>query len=59
MKQLRDFFYLDQLCADVLEPVLEVDGLRDGHAVLGDLGAAPALFDDHISALEKDKQFSN
>lgn len=43
---------LHQLGADVLELVLELDGLGHRHAVLGDLGAAPGRLDDHIAALQ-------
>ena len=42
---------LYQLGADVLVAILEVDALGHGHAILGDLGAAPALLDDHRAAL--------
>ena len=43
--------YLNQLGADVLELVLKLDGLGDGDSVLRDLGAAPALLDDHVATL--------
>lgn len=44
--------YLDKFGSNVLEFALEIDGFSDGHAVLCDLGAAPALFNDHVTALE-------
>src|SRR5690606_30259041 len=46
---LRDF--LDQLGADLLERVLEVDLLGDGDAVVGDRGCAPLLLEDDVAAL--------
>ncbi|KAI3480490.1 hypothetical protein L1887_57336 [Cichorium endivia] len=42
---------LDEARAEVLELVLERDGLGDGDTVLGDLGAAEGLLDDHIATL--------
>jgi hypothetical protein len=39
------------ICAHVLEAVLELDLLGDGHAVLGDRGGAEALLDDDVAAL--------
>ena len=42
---------LHHLRAHVLEPVLEVDLLGDGDAVLGDRGRAERLLDDHVAAL--------
>ncbi len=45
----RDF--ADHLGAHVLERVLEVDFLRDRHAVLGDGGGAELLVEDHVPAL--------
>lgn len=42
---------LHQLGADVLVLVLQVDALGHRHAVLGDLGAAPALLDDDVATL--------
>ena len=41
---------LDHLRAHVLELVLELDLLGDGHAVLGDRGGAPGLLDDDVAA---------
>jgi hypothetical protein len=38
--------------SNVLELVLELDGLRDGHAVLRDLGATIGLLDHDVPALE-------
>ena len=43
----RDF--LHHLRADVLDLTLELDLLRDGHAVLGDGGRSPALFERDIA----------
>jgi hypothetical protein len=45
---------LDQARAHVLKPVLELDCLGHGHAVLGDLGAAVGLLDHHVAALAGD-----
>ena len=42
---------LDQLGADALERVLEVDVLGDGHTVVGDGGGAPLLVQDDVAAL--------
>ena len=42
---------LDEPRADVLVLVLELDGLGDGDAILGDLGAAVRLLDEHGPAL--------
>jgi hypothetical protein len=41
----------DHLGAQVLEAVGEINLLGDRHAVLGDGGRAPALFDDDVAAL--------
>ncbi len=46
---LRDF--LDQLGADLLVRILEIDLLGDGHAVVGDRGGAPLLLEDDVAAL--------
>src|SRR5690606_13881110 len=46
---LRDL--LDELGADLLPRVLELDLLRDGHAVVGDRRRAPLLLEDDIAAL--------
>ncbi len=46
---LRDF--LDELGADLLVRVLEVDLLGDGDAVVGDRGGAPLLLEDDVAAL--------
>ena len=43
--------FLDQLGADLLVGILEVDLLGDGHAVIGDRGGAPLLFEDDVAAL--------
>ena len=42
---------LDQLGADPLAGVLELDVLGDGDAVVGDGGGAPLLVEDHVAAL--------
>ncbi len=41
---------VDQLGAHVLEAVVQLDFLADGHAVLGDGRAAEGLVEDHIAA---------
>src|SRR6266700_2637996 len=41
----------DQLSADLLVGVLELDLLGDGDAVVGDRGRTPLLLEDHIAAL--------
>ena len=53
LRNVADFSsdYLNQLGTDVLELVLKLDGLGDGDSVLRDLGAAPALLDDHVATL--------
>src|SRR5690606_24594515 len=43
--------FLDELRAHVLELVLELDLLGDGHAVLGDRGGAEALVEHGVAAL--------
>src|SRR4051812_5894015 len=43
--------FLDHLRAHVLELVLELDFLRDRHAVLGDGGGAEALVEHRVAAL--------
>ena len=42
--------FLDQLGAQVLEGVVQLDFLGDGHAVLGDFRRAPALVEHGVSA---------
>ena len=42
--------FLDQLGAQVLVGVVQLDLLGDGHAVLGDLGRAPALVEHGVAA---------
>ncbi len=42
--------FLHQLCAHVLELVLQLDLFGNGHAVLGDQGGAEGLLDDHVAA---------
>src|SRR5207248_10509948 len=46
---LRDF--LDQLRADLLERIFELDLFGDRDAVVGDRGGAPLLFEDDVAAL--------
>jgi hypothetical protein len=41
---------LDELHAHVLEGVFQLDVLGDGHAVLGDLGGAPALVEHGVAS---------
>jgi hypothetical protein len=43
--------FAHHLGAHVLEPVLELDFLGDGDAVLGGARCAEGLFDDHVAAL--------
>ena len=43
--------FLDELGADLLERVLEVDLLGDRDAVVGDRGGAPLLLEDDVAAL--------
>ena len=43
--------FLDQLGADLLPRVLELDLLGDGHAIVGDRGGAPLLLEYHVPAL--------
>ena len=42
--------FFDQLRAEILEGILEVDVFGDGDAVLGHLGGAPALVENRIAA---------
>jgi hypothetical protein len=42
---------LGELGADVLEGILELDLLGDGHAVVGDRGGAEPLVQDDVPAL--------
>ena len=44
-------YVLDEFGSDVLELVLQLDGLGNRDTVLGDLGAAPGALDDDVSAL--------
>jgi hypothetical protein len=46
---LGDLF--DQLSADLLVGVLQVDLLGDGHTIVGDRGSAPLLLQDDVAAL--------
>ena len=43
--------FLEQLRAHVLERILELDLLGDGHAVVGDRGRAELLVEDDVAAL--------
>ena len=47
--------FLDQLGADLLVRVLEVDLLGDGHAVVGDRGRAPLLLEHDVAALRAER----
>jgi len=42
---------LDQLGTDLLDRVLQLDLLGDGHAIVGDRGGAPLLLEDDVAAL--------
>src|SRR6516225_6869653 len=44
-------YFLDELGADLLPRVLELDLLGDGHAIVGDRGCAPLLLEYHVTAL--------
>src|SRR6516164_3423855 len=48
--------FLHHLCAHVLELVLELDLLRDRHAVLGDGGGAEALLEHRVAALRAESR---
>jgi len=50
---LRDL--LDQLGADLLEGVVELDLLGDRHAVVGDGGGAPLLLEDDVAAARAER----
>ena len=41
--------FLDQLCADLLVRVLQLDLLGDGHTIVGDRGGAPLLLEDDVA----------
>ena len=43
--------FLDQLCADLLVRVVELDLLGDGHTIVGDRGGSPLLLEDDVAAL--------
>ena len=43
--------FLEELCAHVLERILELDVTRDGHAVVGDGGSAVPLVQRHVASL--------
>lgn len=49
VRLLGDF--LDQLGADLLVRVLELDLLGDGNTIVGDRGRAPLLLEDDVAAL--------
>src|SRR6202008_2595016 len=44
-------YFLNQLGADLLPRVLELDLLGDGHAIVGDRGGSPLLLEYHVPAL--------
>src|SRR5579859_6584290 len=44
-------YFLDELGADLLPRVLELDLLGDGHAIVGDRGGSPLLLEHHVPAL--------
>src|SRR3954470_16533959 len=50
---LGDLF--DELGADLLEGVLELDFLGDGHTVVGDRGGAPLLLQDDVATLRAER----
>src|SRR5699024_394383 len=43
--------FLDEFRTDLLVRFLELDLLRDGHAIVGDRGGAPLLFEHYVAAL--------
>ena len=43
--------FLDQLGADLLVRVLQLDLLGDGHTIVGDRGGAPLLLQDDVATL--------
>ncbi len=47
--------FLDQLGADLLVRVLELDLLGDRHAVVGDRGGAPLLLEHDVAALRAER----
>src|SRR6266576_571552 len=49
--------FLDQLGADLLPRVLELDLLGDGHTIVGDRGCAPLLLEHHVPALGAEGYF--
>jgi hypothetical protein len=49
--------FAHHLRAHVLEAILELDLLGDGHAVLGDGRRTEALLDDDVSALGAERDF--
>ena len=47
--------FLDELGAQVLVRVVQLDVFGDGHAVLGDLGRAPALVEHGVAAARAER----
>ena len=43
--------FLDELCAHILERVLDLDFLGDSHTIIGDSGRAKFLVEDNVAAL--------
>src|SRR5664280_2827348 len=46
--------FLDQLCADLLVRILELDLLGDAHAIVGDGGRTPLFLKDDVAALRSE-----
>src|SRR6202008_4502474 len=44
-------YFLNELRADLLPRVLELDLLGDGHTIVGDRGGSPLLLENHVPAL--------
>ena len=42
--------FLNQLCADLFEWVVQFDFLRDGHTIVSNRGGAPLLFEDDVAS---------
>ena len=49
--------FADELCAHVLERILELDVLCDRHAVVGDQRSAVLLAEDNVAALRAEGDF--
>jgi hypothetical protein len=47
--------FLDELSAEVLERILELDLLGDRHTVVGDRGGAELLVEHHVAALRAER----